>query len=78
MIDLKDESVVAQLHKAGWRVVPDDCILIERDVLAKLLFNNMDESDKEWAKNLLEDITAYLKFMAEKGASDDGPSEHNR
>ena len=77
MIDLNDKSVVDWLHKAGWRMMPDNCMLVEADVLSKLIFNNVDASDREWALQLLEDIASSMHEVALRGLGNDGTEEHD-
>lgn len=78
MIDLSDEKVIEQLHQAGWREVPTDCVVINSAELRKLIFNNLSESDREWIERFIRGETTILNKAASVGVSDDRSSEHNR
>lgn len=51
MIDLDDELVIAFLEGAGWRRVPSDSAVINKDDLKALIFGG-DEDIKEILKDM--------------------------
>ena len=75
MIDLSDEQVIEQLHQEGWRKVPEGHVVMSPQDLRKLIFNNLDESDRDWIEGFVKGKTFFLNGV---GMSDDGSGEHNR
>ena len=63
MIDLNKQSVIDELHRAGWCKVPKGNVLVEADVLASLVFTSMDGLDRTQLRPLLEKVKDAIKRL---------------
>jgi hypothetical protein len=45
MINFEDDAVIEELHAHGWRQLPDDVVVIEADMLRRLVMQLPTESD---------------------------------
>ena len=74
MIDLSDEQVIEQLHQEGWRKVPEGYVVMSPKDMMKLIFHNLDESDRDWIEGWVKKKTLPSNGV---GVSDDGTEEHD-